>query len=308
MGSSWDEYKRQIVAGLNFTITGFPYWTTDIGGFFRPGRSQYTDPNYHEILTRWYQWGAFNPIFRMHAYMSETEPWKYGQQVEDNMRKMLHLRYQLLPYIYSEAWQVTSNGSTIMRPLVMDFAYDNEAVNQPYQYMFGKAILVAPVTEAGITQRDVYLPKHSGWFDFWTGNYAEGGQTIKADTPLDKIPLFVKSGAIIPMGQTVQYSGQSQNEELDIYIYEGNNGEFTLYEDEGNNYNYENGAFSTIRFIWNDAQKELVIGDSTGNYNGMISQRLFKIFLIKQNKTESKSNNQPNIVIHYKGLKETVKL
>ena len=166
VGSSWDEYKRQIVAGLNFTITGLPYWTTDIGGFFRPGRTQYTNPDYHEILTRWYQWGTFNPIFRMHGYMSETEPWKYGQQVEDNMRKMLNLRYQLLPYIYSEAWQVTSNGSTIMRPLVMDFANDNIAVNKPYQFMFGKAFLVAPVTEAGITQRDVYLPKQSGWFDF----------------------------------------------------------------------------------------------------------------------------------------------
>lgn len=308
VGSSWDEYKRQIVAGLNFTITGLPYWTTDIGGFFRPGRSQYTNQDYHEILTRWYQWGAFNPIFRMHGYMSETEPWKYGQQVEDNMRKMLNLRYQLLPYIYSEAWQVTSNGSTIMRPLVMDFANDNIAVNQPYQYMFGKAFLVAPVTEAGITQRDVYLPKQTGWFDFWTGNYTEGGQTIKTDAPLDKIPLFVKAGSILPMGQVVQHSSQSRNEELDIYIYEGNNGEFTLYEDEGNNYNYENGAFSTIKFSWNDAKKELVIGDCTGNFHGMISQRLFKIFLIKQNKTESTRNNQPNLVIHYKGFKETVKL
>lgn len=308
VGSSWDEYKRQIVAGLNFTITGLPYWTTDIGGFFRPGRAQYTDQNYHEILTRWYQWGAFNPIFRMHAYMSETEPWKYGQEVEDNMRKMLHLRYQLLPYIYSEAWQVTSNSSTIMRPLVMDFNGDNKAVNQPYQYMFGKAFLVAPVTEAGISQIDVYLPKKTGWFDFWTGNYTEGGQTIKADAPLDKIPLFVKAGSILPMGQVVQHSSQSRNEELDIYIYEGNNGEFTLYEDEGNNYNYENGAFSTIKFSWNDAKKELVIGDCTGNFHGMISQRLFKIFLIKQNKTESTINNQPNLVIHYKGLKETVKL
>ena len=114
-------YKRQIVAGLNYCITGLPYWTTDIGGFFRPGKSQYTDEKYQELLTRWFQWGAFNPIFRIHGYQSETEPWKYGQQVEDNMRKMLNLRYRLLPYIYSEAWQITKNGSTMMRPLVMDF-------------------------------------------------------------------------------------------------------------------------------------------------------------------------------------------
>src|ERR1035437_296497 len=149
IGGTWDTYKRQIVAGLNYTITGMPYWTTDIGGFFRPGKSQYTDEKYHELLTRWYQWGTFNPIFRVHGYQSETEPWKYGQTVEDNMRKMLNLRYRLLPYIYSEAWQVTKNGSTMMRPLVMDFREDAKAIDQPYEYMFGKSILVAPITEAG---------------------------------------------------------------------------------------------------------------------------------------------------------------
>lgn len=307
VGSSWDEYKRQIVAGLNFTITGLPYWTTDIGGFFRPGRTQYTNPDYHEILTRWYQWGTFNPIFRMHGYMSETEPWKYGQQVEDNMRKMLNLRYQLLPYIYSEAWQVTSNGSTIMRPLVMDFANDNIAVNKPYQFMFGKAFLVAPVTEAGITQRDVYLPKQSGWFDFWTGNYFEGGQTIQAEAPLDKIPLFIKSGSIVPMGKAVQHSNQNSNKELDIYIFEGNNGELTLYEDEGNNYNYENGAFSTIKFSWNNAKQELIIGKCNGSYPGMANSRVFNLYLVKKDKPADQGLPVVHYsVIHNNGKGETV--
>ncbi|HEY5509150.1 MAG TPA: TIM-barrel domain-containing protein, partial [Paludibacter sp.] len=204
IGGTWDTYKRQIVAGLNFTITGFPYWTTDIGGFFRPGNSQYTDEKYHELLTRWYQWGTFNPIFRIHGYMTETEPWKYGQKVEDNMREMLNLRYRLLPYIYSEAWQVTKNGSTLMRPMVMDFNGDTAAVESQYQYMFGKSLLIAPITEPNVTEWNVYLPKVDGWYDFWTGKRFNGGQSIKTDAPLDKIPLFVKAGSIIPMGKVIQ--------------------------------------------------------------------------------------------------------
>ena len=166
IGGTWDSYKRQIVAGLNYSITGLPYWTTDIGGFFRPGKSQYTDEEYQELLTRWFQWGTFNPIFRIHGYQTETEPWKYGQQVEDNMRKMLNLRYRLLPYIYSEAWQVTKNGSTMMRPLVMDFNKDTVALNQSFEYMFGKSLLVAPVTEQDVTAWDVYLPKSAALVRF----------------------------------------------------------------------------------------------------------------------------------------------
>ena len=190
VGGNWDAYKKQIVAGLNYTITGMPFWTTDIGGFFRPGKSQYTDENYQELLIRWYQWGTFNPVFRIHGFQSETEPWHYSQQVQDDMRKMLNLRYRLLPYIYSEAWQITKNGSTIMRPLVMDFCEDNSALNQPYEYMFGKSFLVAPVTEPKVNEWNVYLPKSVDWYDFWTGKLFNGGHTINPDAPLDKIPIY----------------------------------------------------------------------------------------------------------------------
>jgi len=169
IGWNWDTFKKQIVAGLNYNLTGMPYWTTDIGGFFRPGRTQYTDPKYQEILTRWFQWGTFNPIFRIHGYQTETEPWKYGDTVMNNMRMMLNLRYRLIPYIYSEAWQVSSGGSTMMRPLVMDFRNDAVATGKPYEYMFGKSLLVAPVVEPGITSWSVYLPKATAWYDFWTG-------------------------------------------------------------------------------------------------------------------------------------------
>jgi alpha-D-xyloside xylohydrolase len=277
IGGDWDSYKRQIVAGLNYTITGLPYWTTDIGGFFRPGKSQYTDENYQELLTRWYQWGTFNPIFRIHGYMTETEPWKYGQKVEDNMRKMLNLRYRLLPYIYSEAWQVTKNGSTMMRPMVMDFNGDTTAINCQYQFMFGKSLLIAPITEPNATEWSVYLPKFIAWYDFWTGKRFKGGETIKADAPLDKIPLFVKAGSIIPIGDEIQYTGEKSTDTLEIRIYGGTNGRFDLYEDEGDNYNYEKGNYTIIPFEWDEQYKTLTIGNRQGKYSGYMTKRIFNI-------------------------------
>jgi alpha-D-xyloside xylohydrolase len=282
VGGTWDSYKRQIVAGLNYTITGMPYWTTDIGGFFRPGKSQYTDENYQELLTRWYQWGVFNPIFRIHGYQSETEPWHYSQQVQDNMKKMLDLRYRLLPYIYSEAWQVTKNGSTIMRPLVMDFNGDTSALNQDYEFMFGKAMLVSPVTEPKVNEWNVYLPKSVSWFNFWTGEYINGEQTITTEAPLDKIPLFVRAGSIIPMGPAIQYATE-KNDPIEIRIYPGADGEFILYEDENDNYDYERGIFSTITFKWDDTKNVLTISSRKGTFPGMLEERSFNIVRVSGN-------------------------
>jgi alpha-D-xyloside xylohydrolase len=302
IGGNWDTYKRQIVAGLNYSMSGMPYWTTDIGGFFRPGWSQYTDLEYHELLIRWYQWGAFNPIFRVHGYMSETEPWKYGQAVEDNMRKMLNLRYRLIPYIYDEAWQVTQNGSTMMRPLVMDFREDIEAVNQPYEFMFGKSFLVVPITKPGVNDWNVYLPKTTDWYDFWTGDHFIGGQTITTDAPLDKIPLFVKAGAIIPMGGIKQYTGEKNDDILEIRIYRGANGKFELYEDEGDNYNYEKGSYSTIMFSWDDLENVLTIGDRNGGFPGMPDGRKFNIVLYNFDKdNESVQTEKLYKLISYNG-------
>ena len=300
IGGTWEVFRIQIVAGLNYTITGFPYWTTDIGGFFRPGRSQYTDEKYHELLTRWYQWGTFNPIFRMHGYMTETEPWKYGQKVEDNMRKMLNLRYQLLPYIYSEAWQITKNGSTIMRPLVMDFNGDTAAVNSKFQYMFGKSLLVAPVTEANVNQWNVYLPIDADWFDFWTGKHFAGGQTIKTDAPLDKIPLFVKAGSVIPMGKVIQSSAE-KSDTLEIRVYEGADARLELYEDEGDNYNYEKGLYSTITFRWDDKAQKLTISDRKGSFPGMLKNRSFTIVKIS-------SADKKEKVVNYTGRSVKINL
>ncbi len=308
IGSTWDVYRNQIVAGLNFTITGLPYWTTDIGGFFRSGKSQYTDEKYHELLTRWYQWGTFSPIFRLHGYQTETEPWKYGQTVEDNMRYMLNLRYRLLPYIYSEAWQITKNGSTMMRGLVMDFNGDTAAINQRYQYMFGKAILVAPITRAGISEWDVYLPKAAIWYDFWTGKRFEGGQYIETNAPLDKIPLFIRSGSILPLGKPVQYTGEKPADTLEIRVYKGADGIFTLYEDETDNYNYEKGIYATITFTWNDAKGALTISDRHGSFPGMLKERIFNIVFVSTSKgNEMITQEKPDKKVLYSGKKIVVK-
>jgi len=302
IGWDWDVYRRQIVAGLNFSLTGMPYWTTDIGGFFRPGMGQYTDKSYHDILTRWFQWSTFNTVFRMHGYQTETEPWKYGDTVEDNMRSMLNTRYQLLPYIYSSGWQVSSKGSTILRPLIMDFKDDQKAIALRYQYMFGKSLLVAPVTEAGVSEWEVYLPKHAGWFDFWTNKYFSGGQTIKAPAPPDKIPVFVKAGAILPIGKVMQYSSEKPNDTLEIRIYKGANGQFELYEDEGDNYNYEKGQYATIPFRWNDASGTLTIGASTGHFKGQLTTRTFKVVFLGAVNTQGKPAVTRNIVYNGKPL------
>ncbi|MFZ2286968.1 MAG: TIM-barrel domain-containing protein [Bacteroidales bacterium] len=309
VGGTWDAYRRQIVAGLNYTITGLPYWTTDIGGFFRPGKAQYTDEKYHELLIRWFQWGAFNPIFRIHGFQSETEPWKFGTVVEDAMRTILDLRYRLLPYIYSESYQVTKNGSTMMRPLVMDFPGDSTAVKQPYQYMFGKSVLVAPVTEPDAKEWQTYLPKETEWFDFRTGEKYAGGQTVNKETPTDIIPLYVKAGSIIPFGPEVQYATGKKWDNLEIRVYAGANGEFTLYEDENDNYNYEEGICSTIDFSWNDSGRKLTIGDRKGSFPGNLEERSFNVVLVTGEKGKEKAvTEKRERVVTYTGRKTVINL
>ncbi|MPT32036.1 MAG: DUF5110 domain-containing protein [Chryseobacterium sp.] len=284
IGWDWDAYRRQIVAGLNYSISGMPYWTTDIGGFFRPGSSQYSDPKYHDILMRWFQWGVFSPIFRMHGYQTETEPWKYGEKVESNMRDLMNLRYRLLPYIYSQSWEISKNNSTIMRPMIMDFHEDKKAIEQSYQYMFGKSILVAPVIKPDIENWEVYLPKGYSWYDFYTNQKNNGGKTVLADASHNKIPLFIKSGSIIPVGEVMQYASEKSNEEITIKVYAGNDGNFTLYEDEGDNYNYEKGKYTLIPFKWNDKARKLLIDKRVGTYPGQNNHRIFNLEMIGINK------------------------
>lgn len=307
IGWNWDAFKRQIVSGLNYSLTGMPYWTTDIGGFFRPGAGQYTDTLYHDILTRWFQFGTFNTIFRIHGYQTETEPWKYGDTVMGNMRSMLNLRYRLLPYIYSEAWQVSKYGSTMMRPLVMDFGNDTMAISQSYQYMFGKSILVAPVTAPEVKEWNVYLPKSAGWYDFWTGKQFAGGQTIQSPSPADRIPLFVRAGSIIPMGKIMQHTSEKIMDTVEIRVYRGANGQFSLYNDEGDNYNYENGQYTEIPFTWDEKKQTLSIDAIKGNFPGAPSKLVFHIVWVDPSTGHGTDRAKKFVTIRYAGKKISVR-
>ena len=306
IGWDWDAFKRQIVTGLNYSLTGMPYWTTDIGGFFRPGSTQYTDPQYHDILTRWFQWSTFNTIFRMHGYQTETEPWKFGDMVMNNMRSMMDLRYRLMPYIYSEGWQISKNGSTMTRPMVMDFNNDPAAIAQSYQFMFGKSFLVAPITKPGIIEWSVYLPKSTKWYDFWTGKKFTGGQTVKTDAPQDRIPVFVKAGAIVPMGKFLQYTSEKPMDTLEIRIYPGADGHFTLYSDEGDNYNYEKGKYTEISFKWNEQQQILIIDKQHGSYTGALKKHVFNIVWVNESKGYGTAITPKEKLVVYKGEKMIV--
>ena len=279
VGNDWETLRRQITGGLGQMATGVPWWTYDAGGFFRP-QDQYSNAEYHERFLRWLQASVFLPLMRVHGYMSETEPWRYGEEVERISKQYIAFRYRLLPYIYSQAAGVSFAGSTLMRPLIMDFPTDSMALEQKGQWMFGKSLLVAPVTKAQAKQWTVYLPESSDWYDFWTGEKYNGGQYIEKEAPIDIIPLYVKAGSIVPFGPKVQYAAEKKWDNLEIRIYEGADGEFTLYEDENDNYNYEKGMYSTIEFKWIDAKRTLKIGERKGKFNGMLNNRNFQIVIV----------------------------
>jgi alpha-D-xyloside xylohydrolase len=283
VGNNWNTMRRQITAGLNYSITGMPWWTFDAGGFFRPGNEQYSNTEFHERFIRWFQFATFSPLQRVHGYQTNTEFWRYGEKVELEATKYLNLRYRLLPYIYSQAANITFNNGTLMRPLVMDFANDTKALEQNYEYMFGPAFLVAPVLEKEAVQWNVYLPENqSGWYNFWTGKHFKGGQSVKTEASLSTIPLYVRAGSIVPMGRFMQHSNEKPADTIEIRVYPGVDHKFELYEDEGTNYNYEQGAFSIIPFEWNEQKQTLVIGKRQGSFNGLIKKRFFNIVFVKE--------------------------
>ena len=279
ISANWDTLRRQIPAGLNFGISGFPYWTTDVGGFFRP-RDQYTSAAYHELLIRWFQFGAFSPIFRVHGYQSETEMWKYGPQVESILREYDELRYRLMPYIYSTAWGVTNRGETMMKALPFVYPGDQSLRDVSDQFLFGDSLLINPVTEPNATTRKIILPAGSDWYDFWSGQKSRGGQTIVADAPLDKMPILVREGSIVPLGPKVQYAAENQDP-TELRIYGGKDADFQLYEDSGDGYAYERGERATINLHWNDKSRELTIGERSGSFPGLRSKRTFNIVLTR---------------------------
>jgi alpha-D-xyloside xylohydrolase len=279
ISADWITFQRQIPAGLSFSMAGLPYWTTDGGGFFRP-KDQYTNEAYHELLTRWFQYAAFSPIFRVHGWISNAEIWNYGPKFLDVATQYDELRYHLLPYIYSSAWGVTSKGETLMRALPLEFSSDPGSRTVSDQFMFGSALLINPVTVEGAKQRTVYLPTGSSWIDFWTGKREKGGQSINADAPLERIPIYARAGSIVPYGPLVQ-SASGKPDPIDLRVYAGANGDFTLYEDEGDNYDYEHGARAVIPIHWDDKSATLAIGAREGSFPGMLEHRTFRVVIVR---------------------------
>jgi alpha-D-xyloside xylohydrolase len=272
---NWETFRRQIPAGLNYSVSGLPYWTTDIGGFVEANPD---DPAYRELYIRWFEFGTFCPIFRAHGTRktNQNELWSYGPEAQETLVAYDKLRYRLMPYIYSLAWKVTSEGYTVMRPLVMDFRTDVRAQNIGDEFLFGPALLVAPVTEQAATARHLYLPEAT-WYDFWTGQKTAGGHAIDTPAPVDHLPLYVRAGSILPLGPDVEYATEKIADPIELRVYPGANGSFTLYEDENDNYDYEKGAHATILFTWDNAAQSLTIGNRVGNYPGMPQNRTFKI-------------------------------
>ncbi len=271
---TWDVFRRQIPAGLNFSLSGIPYWNTDIGGFFGGDPA---DPGYTELFTRWFEFGAFCPMFRVHGTSKPKEVWRFDDATQRILTDYIALRYHLLPYIYSVAWRVTNSGDAMLRPLVMDFRTDPQVRAVGDQFLFGPALMACPVTAAGAGSRRVYLPAGSQWTDFWTGQAHPGAETIDVAAPIQTLPLFVRAGSILPYGPALQYAAERPADPLELRVYRGTDGSFTLYEDEGDGYAYEEGAHATIPLRWNEREQTLTIGERHGEFPGMLRDRTFRI-------------------------------
>ena len=328
--ATWAEMKKQVPSGLNYTLCGIPFWNTDLGGFFYWDMDNNPkSPAVQELQVRWMQWGTFMPLMRNHCsspMVSELyEFGKEGDWAYDVMKQYIELRYRLLPYIYSMAGEVVQHSGMMMRPLLMDYTDDRKAILRNDEYMFGRELLVKPVTDPlytwlGTDKKghliypdikkaaapvDVYLPKGNDWYDFWTGEKVRGGRTVKRPCPINEMPVYVKAGSILPMGPQVQYSDEKPWDNLELRIYPGQDGKFTLYEDEGDNYNYEKGDFSEIQFSWDDKENTLTIHQRKGEYKGMLKKRNFRIVIGVKGDKEPKKFDK---TISYEGKKVTVKL
>ncbi|MDO4623686.1 MAG: glycoside hydrolase family 31 protein, partial [Eubacteriales bacterium] len=314
---SWTTMKKQIAEGLNMAMSGYPYWTLDIGGFFTVGKewtkrgcSCNTDPTpkwfwkgiyddgvkdkgYCELYTRWIQMGCFLPMFRSHGTDTPREIWNFGEKgtmFYDAIEKYIRLRYRLMPYIYAMAGAVRRNRFTIMRSLLFDFAADEKAKDIDTEFMFGRNLLICPVLEPMYyennsrpiereKEKQVYLPAGTDWYDFRNDRYYEGGQEVRVEAPLDSMPVFVKAGSILPMEESLSYAQEHSDRPMEIHVYRGADAEFTLYEDNGEDYSYENGAFATTRLIWKEAEGKLTIEKREGSFPGMQPEREYTVIL-----------------------------
>ena len=343
VASSWDMLRKQVPAGLSYSLTGCPNFNTDIGGFFcgsyntKGANSAPQNHQYQELYVRWMQYGLFCPVFRSHGADAPREIWRFGKKGEpvyDAIEKQIRLRYRLIPYLYSTAWQVTSNNESYLRPLFSDFAADRKVWDIADEFMFGRSILALPILNPQYTQERIvredamtgwdkkevkaesgeskvdwlatksatkYLPKGADWYDFWTGERMKGGQDVTLQTQLDRVPMFVRAGSILPLGEEMQYASEKPWDNLELRVYPGADATFTLYEDEGDNYNYERGQYSEITFRWDDSKHKLTISPRKGQFKGMLQQRRFTIVMPGQNAADGKT-------VDYTGQEVSVKL
>ncbi len=309
IGSTWRDMKNQIAAGVNFSMSGLPYWTMDIGGFVVPEKFEKPDlenqEEWRELNTRWYQFGAFVPLFRSHGQFPYREIFNIAPETHPAYQSFLYydkLRYRLLPYLYSLSGMVWRNDYTIMRGLVMDFGKDSAVNGINDEFMLGPSLLVAPVLQYKAREREVYLPAGQGWYDLYSGAYIEGGRYHTTAAPYEHIPVFVKEGTILPLGPNLQYTGQRPADTITLYVYKGRDAAFTIYEDEGTNYNYEKGRFAIIPIHFNQATGTLAIGRREGSFTGMLRKRAFRIVCIGRTKALSiDAATKSSGIINYKG-------
>ena len=326
IATRWEDMRAQMTAGLNYSMAGLPFWGMDQGGFCvenryvaaqqefdKTGKENADLKEWRELQARWNQFGCFVPLYRAHGQWPLREVWNIAPADHPAYKTIVaydKLRYRLMPYLYSMAGMVHLKDYTMMRGLVMDFNGDEKVLDIKDQWMFGSALMACPVGEYQKYSREVYLPKQKGWYDFYTGAYHAGGQTIVADAPYDKIPVFIPEGAILPIGPEMQWSDEKKPELIDLYVYAGKDGSYTLYEDEGTNYNYEKGKYAVIDFKYDDARKQITIGARKGSFDGMLQKRRFNIILVDQKKQQgvNLAKSPKGKVVKYSGQAMTVKL
>ena len=324
IGTCWNDMRAQMAAGLNFSMSGVPFWGMDIGGFsvmdkFMAAVSTFDSTGkvtpdldeWRELQTRWHQFGTFVPLFRTHGQWPRREIWNIAPEGTPTYSSILYymkLRYRLMPYLYSLAGAVHFEDYTMLRGLPMDFPTDRNVADISDQWMLGPALMPCPVSEYKSRSRSVYFPQCEGWYDFYTGRFITGGQTLTVEAPYEYIPLYVRAGSIIPFGPGIQWSDEKPADVIDLYVYAGKNGSFTLYEDENTNYNYEKGAYSTISFEYDDASKTLTIGDRKGEFPGMLTDRRFNIVHVTPENSLAYPKNAKGVEVDYHGGSVTVNL
>ena len=316
IASRWEDMKSQISAGVNFSLSGMPYWTMDIGGFSVEKRYEAAKgadlEEWRELNTRWFQFGAFVPLFRVHGQYPFREIYNIAPESHPAYKSMLYynqLRYRLMPYIYALAGQSFQQDYTIMRGLMMDFPQDLKASNLNDAYLFGPALLINPIYEYQAKTKEVYLPEGQGWYDLYTGKYFKGGQNLKVETSYERMPVYVKEGSILPTGPALQYTDEKPADTITLFVYTGKDGSFSLYEDEGRNYNYEKGAFSNIDIQYKESTKELLLSERKGSFAGMLPNRNFRIIVISPKKGKGLDFNQKaDYSLNYSGKQMKIQL